>query len=265
MAVAAVADVKKAEEAEEKAAEAENEAAVEEATQLMRATTATTEATEAAVAATTTAVAATEAEVAATTATKNATTAAARAATLNHQENGYDIIDFSGTSMRAMHLRDIRNFQCLLSEKSKGFKIDLRDNDLDNTWQYNCVDSLVSFLQMNECVAEIRLGGNRLSHQDTARLLNLAGSRKDAFILGEQRDPSPHVHLVIKDLNNSEVHFKCKKTTRFQQLMDAFYSRTGRDAELTRFLHDGLRIDRNMTLADLEMENDDVIDAMEAH
>lgn len=60
--------------------------------------------------------------------------------------------------------------------------------------------------------------------------------------------------------DNTEVHFKIKKTTQLRKLKQAFCDRQGVALNSLRFLFDGQRINDDQTPKDLEMEDDDVIE-----
>ena len=69
--------------------------------------------------------------------------------------------------------------------------------------------------------------------------------------------------LKVKGQDGNEVFFRVKKTTLLSKLMSAYCKKIGADVETVRFLFDGKRIKGNETPADLEMENEDVIDCMQ--
>jgi small ubiquitin-related modifier len=58
------------------------------------------------------------------------------------------------------------------------------------------------------------------------------------------------------------VHFKIKKKTQLKKLMEAYCARQSLQMEQIRFLFDGNRLRDSQTPDELEMEDDDVIDAM---
>ena len=59
-----------------------------------------------------------------------------------------------------------------------------------------------------------------------------------------------------------QVHFKMKKKTQLKKLMEAYCARQSLQMEQIRFLFDGNRLRDSQTPDELEMEDDDVIDAM---
>eukprot|EP00485_Elphidium_margaritaceum_P003638 CAMPEP_0202700810 /NCGR_PEP_ID=MMETSP1385-20130828/13972_1 /ASSEMBLY_ACC=CAM_ASM_000861 /TAXON_ID=933848 /ORGANISM="Elphidium margaritaceum" /LENGTH=109 /DNA_ID=CAMNT_0049358081 /DNA_START=149 /DNA_END=478 /DNA_ORIENTATION=- len=71
-----------------------------------------------------------------------------------------------------------------------------------------------------------------------------------------------HLNLKVKDQDGTEVYFKVKKTTKLKKLMDAYCARVGKEAGSIRFLFDGERIAQDATPNDLNMEDEDEIDAM---
>ena len=58
------------------------------------------------------------------------------------------------------------------------------------------------------------------------------------------------------------VHFKIKKKTQLKKLMEAYCARQSLQMDQIRFLFDGNRLRDTQTPDELEMEDDDVIDAM---
>jgi len=82
---------------------------------------------------------------------------------------------------------------------------------------------------------------------------------------GQQADqpaPSEHLNLKVKAQDGNEVYFKVKKTTQFSKVMSAYCKKVGADLESVRFLFDGQRLRPDQTPADLNMEDEDEIDAM---
>ena len=71
-----------------------------------------------------------------------------------------------------------------------------------------------------------------------------------------------HLNLKVKSQDGNEVYFKVKKTTQLKKLMDAYCSRVGKEPGSIRFLFDGERIQPTSTPENLEMEDEDEIDAM---
>jgi len=74
--------------------------------------------------------------------------------------------------------------------------------------------------------------------------------------------PSEHLNLKVKAQDGNEVYFKVKKTTQFSKVMSAYCKKVGADLESVRFLFDGQRLRPDQTPADLNMEDEDEIDAM---
>lgn len=72
--------------------------------------------------------------------------------------------------------------------------------------------------------------------------------------------PETHINLKVSD-GSSEIFFKIKRTTPLKRLMDAFAKRQGRDMDSLRFLYDGVRIQPDQTPDDLDMEDNDIIEA----
>ncbi|QLL31210.1 hypothetical protein HG536_0B00710 [Torulaspora globosa] len=72
--------------------------------------------------------------------------------------------------------------------------------------------------------------------------------------------PETHINLKVTD-GSSEIFFKIKRTTPLRRLMDAFAKRQGREMDSLRFLYDGVRIQPDQTPDDLDMEDNDIIEA----
>mmetsp|Transcript_39707 Transcript_39707/g.61977 ORF Transcript_39707/g.61977 Transcript_39707/m.61977 type:complete len:105 (+) Transcript_39707:57-371(+) len=73
---------------------------------------------------------------------------------------------------------------------------------------------------------------------------------------------SEHINLKVKGQDGNIVHFKIKRKTNLKKLMDAYCSRQSLQADQIRFLFDGQRLRENQTPEELDMDDDDVIDAM---
>ena len=81
---------------------------------------------------------------------------------------------------------------------------------------------------------------------------------------GEAKPSGEHLSLKVKSQDGNEVYFKVKKTTTFSKVMNAYCKKVGADMSSVRFLFDGQRLREEQTPADLEMEDEDEIDAMVA-
>eukprot|EP00474_Spongospora_subterranea_P008443 CRZ08901.1 hypothetical protein [Spongospora subterranea] len=73
-----------------------------------------------------------------------------------------------------------------------------------------------------------------------------------------------HLNLKVKSQDGTAVFFKVKKHTPFKKLMEAFCKRSGKDMANVKFLFDGQRIREDQTPAELDMVDEDEIDAMVA-
>eukprot|EP01084_Bolivina_argentea_P232537 391917_1 len=78
----------------------------------------------------------------------------------------------------------------------------------------------------------------------------------------QQQQNREHLNLKVKAQDGTEVYFKVKKTTKLKKLMDAYCARVGKEAGSIRFLFDGDRIAPDSTPNELNMEDEDEIDAM---
>nr|AAP34642.1 small ubiquitin-like modifier [Bigelowiella natans] len=78
----------------------------------------------------------------------------------------------------------------------------------------------------------------------------------------KDQKPNEHLNLKVKSQDGNEVFFKVKKTTPFKRLMEAYCQKVGAEKSSVRFLFDGDRISGDQTPADLDMQDEDEIDAM---
>ena len=76
----------------------------------------------------------------------------------------------------------------------------------------------------------------------------------------ENKPEENHINLKVVGADNSEVHFKIKKTTQLKKLKQAYAERQGVPLNSLRFLFDGQRIGDEMSPKQLEMEEGDVIE-----
>ena len=60
--------------------------------------------------------------------------------------------------------------------------------------------------------------------------------------------------------NDDTIHFKVKKTTKLEKLMEAYCNRAGLPRKACRFLFDGTVLKGEETPESLDMEDDDQID-----
>merc|ERR1719220_2255563 len=77
---------------------------------------------------------------------------------------------------------------------------------------------------------------------------------------GAGKTEDNHINLKVVGADNSEVHFKIKKTTQLKKLKQAYADRQGVSLNSLRFLFDGQRIADDMSPKQLEMEEGDVIE-----
>jgi len=74
--------------------------------------------------------------------------------------------------------------------------------------------------------------------------------------------PVEHITLKVKSQDGNELFFKIKRGTQLKKLMEAYCSRNGVNPSTVRFLFDGQRIQETNTPNDLNLEDNDQIDAM---
>lgn len=71
------------------------------------------------------------------------------------------------------------------------------------------------------------------------------------------------VEIVIKSQGNlPELRFLTKASCPFQKMFDAYHKRSGSEPGSIRFIFEGHRLDSTQTPKDLDMQNEDVIDAV---
>ncbi len=68
--------------------------------------------------------------------------------------------------------------------------------------------------------------------------------------------------MRVREQDGNIVHFKIKRKTALKRLMEAYCQRQSLQMDQIRFLFDGTRLRENHTPEELDMEDDDVIDAM---
>jgi small ubiquitin-related modifier len=73
---------------------------------------------------------------------------------------------------------------------------------------------------------------------------------------------SDHINLRVVAQDGGEVFFKIKKTTALRKLIDAYCERQAISPASIRFLYDGQRIREEQTPKELDMEDNDIIDAV---
>mmetsp|Transcript_6289 Transcript_6289/g.8757 ORF Transcript_6289/g.8757 Transcript_6289/m.8757 type:complete len:97 (-) Transcript_6289:191-481(-) len=77
----------------------------------------------------------------------------------------------------------------------------------------------------------------------------------------QKEDPNT-INLRVVSQDGNEVYFKIKKHTQLKKLMDAYCQRQAIESNSIRFLYDGQRLQPEQTPQDLEMEDNDIIDAV---
>jgi len=78
---------------------------------------------------------------------------------------------------------------------------------------------------------------------------------------GGEADPNT-INLRVVSQDGNEVYFKIKRQTPLRKLMDAYCQRQAIDPNSIRFLYDGQRIQAEQTPKELDMEDNDIIDAV---
>jgi len=78
---------------------------------------------------------------------------------------------------------------------------------------------------------------------------------------GESKDQAT-IQLRVVNQDGTEVVFKIKRQTPLKKLIEAYCSRQGLDMNSIRFLYDGNRIQAEQTPKELNMDDNDIIDAV---
>ena len=80
---------------------------------------------------------------------------------------------------------------------------------------------------------------------------------------GETLDAHPkiYVNLKVKGQDGCSVHFKINRTTALKKLMEAYCAQQGFEMSTICFFFDGMRVCETQTPAELNMEDDDVIES----
>lgn len=71
-----------------------------------------------------------------------------------------------------------------------------------------------------------------------------------------------HINIKVRDMDNNEVHFKVRPSTKFSKVFDAYCQRKALQPNAVRFLMDGERLRPDQTPEEMDMEDGDCIDAM---
>lgn len=77
----------------------------------------------------------------------------------------------------------------------------------------------------------------------------------------EPKQESVQLNLKVTD-STTEIFFKIKSHTPLRKVMDAFCKRTGKDPKALRFLYDGERVTESDTPASLDIQDGDMIEAL---
>jgi small ubiquitin-related modifier len=73
---------------------------------------------------------------------------------------------------------------------------------------------------------------------------------------------SEHIKLKVLAQDNTEIHFKIRRTTPFKKLMEAYCQKQGIALTDVRFVVDGMRILPGQTPKELSLEDGDAIDVL---
>merc|ERR1712146_262410 len=92
-------------------------------------------------------------------------------------------------------------------------------------------------------------------------MLSQIGGMSDG-VKPEEGAKGEAITIKVKDQQGEETHFKIKTTTKFHKVFNAYSQRKGVDPASIRFAFDGQHINPEQTPADIDMEDEDVIDCM---
>lgn len=92
--------------------------------------------------------------------------------------------------------------------------------------------------------------------------MSAEGDEKPAEQNTSQTQSTDHISLKVVDQEGNEVYFKIKRSTPLRKLMDAYCQRQAKSSDSIRFLYDGARVMPDSTPEEMEMEDNDIIDAV---
>lgn len=72
----------------------------------------------------------------------------------------------------------------------------------------------------------------------------------------------PHIALKVINADGGEMLFRIKTTTPLKKLFDTYCKKNGVSRQSVRFLYDGAPVDESKTPQELDLQEEDVIDAM---
>eukprot|EP00823_Brevimastigomonas_motovehiculus_P005509 TRINITY_DN4073_c0_g1_i1.p1 TRINITY_DN4073_c0_g1~~TRINITY_DN4073_c0_g1_i1.p1 ORF type:complete len:119 (+),score=30.07 TRINITY_DN4073_c0_g1_i1:52-408(+) len=78
----------------------------------------------------------------------------------------------------------------------------------------------------------------------------------------EEKAKPQTLKIKVKTAENEEVFFQVKKTTPFSKIINAYCKKTELEKASVRFSFEGKRIHDTDTPESLNMENEDMVDAM---
>merc|ERR1739845_94294 len=105
------------------------------------------------------------------------------------------------------------------------------------------------------------MGRSRLEEKEK-RKMSGEGEEKPAEQNTSQTQSADHISLKVVDQEGNEVYFKIKRSTPLRKLMDAYCQRQAKTSDSIRFLYDGARVMPDSTPEEMEMEDNDIIDAV---
>mmetsp|Transcript_458 Transcript_458/g.1018 ORF Transcript_458/g.1018 Transcript_458/m.1018 type:complete len:94 (-) Transcript_458:820-1101(-) len=71
-----------------------------------------------------------------------------------------------------------------------------------------------------------------------------------------------HLNLKVRATDGQEIHFRIKRTTRLEKLMNAYCTRLGQNIDAVRFMFDGEAVGKEQTPNEIGLDDGDVLDAM---
>jgi len=81
-------------------------------------------------------------------------------------------------------------------------------------------------------------------------------------IVKADEKPSDHINVRVVSQDGNEVYFKIRKSTPMKKLMAAYCGRQSVSEDAIRFLVNGQRILPDQTPNSLDLEDNDIIDAV---
>jgi len=81
--------------------------------------------------------------------------------------------------------------------------------------------------------------------------------------MADEGEPKQSFSIKVRSHRGEEVHFKVKPHTVMDKVIKAFCDKVGVDISTVRLTFDGQRVSGKQTVAELGLEEGDILDVME--